>query len=97
MDNINVDSYEPLTPPSVVRNIIPTTQKIIDLVEETRDEIKDIISGVSSKKLFIVGPCSIHNVDDALEYGRLLKNIADKVSDRILIVMRVYFEKPRTT
>lgn len=97
MDNINVDSYEPLSPPSMVRNKLPTNQKIIDLVEETRDEIKDIISGVSPKKLFIVGPCSIHNVDYALEYGRLLKNIADKVRDQILIVMRVYFEKPRTT
>ena len=59
--------------------------------------IRQIKKGKLNKKLFIIGPCSIHNVDEALEYGKQLKKIADKVKDKILIVMRVYFEKPRTT
>jgi len=63
----------------------------------TRQEIKDIISGKSRKKLFVVGPCSIHNVEQALDYGKRLKLLADNVKEKILIVMRVYFEKPRTT
>jgi 3-deoxy-7-phosphoheptulonate synthase len=97
MDNVNIESFDKLSLPSEVKKGLPSTQEITNFVEETRDEIKDIISGVSSKKLFIVGPCSIHNYDDALEYGKLLKDIAKTVKDRILIVMRVYFEKPRTT
>ena len=97
MDNINIESFGKLSPPNEVRNELPSTQEIIDFVEETRDEIKDILTGVSPKKIFIVGPCSIHNTDEALQYGSYLKKLADRVSEHILIVMRVYFEKPRTT
>jgi 3-deoxy-7-phosphoheptulonate synthase len=97
MDNINIESFDKLSPPNEVRSELPTNQNIIDFVEETRDEIKDILTGVSPKKLFIVGPCSVHNTDEALQYGSYLKKLAHKVSNHILIVMRVYFEKPRTT
>lgn len=97
MDNTNIESLNTLSSPKEVREKIRTNGQIIDFVEETRDEIKDILMGVSRKKLFIVGPCSIHNIKEALQYGKLLKKIADKVSEHILIVMRVYFEKPRTT
>lgn len=97
MDNINIDSFEKLDAPDVIKGCVPSSQDILNFVEETRDEIKDIITGVSKRKLFIVGPCSIHNVDEAIIYGEKLKKIADIVSPHILIVMRVYFEKPRTT
>tara|TARA_B110000046_G_scaffold185564_1_gene227736 strand:+ start:289 stop:1356 length:1068 start_codon:yes stop_codon:yes gene_type:complete len=97
MDNINIESFEKLDTPEVIKGCTPSSQTILNFVEETRDEIKDIISGVSKRKLFIVGPCSIHNVEEAIVYGKMLKKIADAVSTHILIVMRVYFEKPRTT
>lgn len=97
MENVHIESFDKLDTPEVIKECIPSSQTILNFVEETRDEIKDIISGVSKKKLFIVGPCSIHNVDEAIIYGKMLKKIADAVSTHILIVMRVYFEKPRTT
>ena len=63
----------------------------------TRTQIDDIIYGKDSRKILIVGPCSIHNIEDAKEYGLMLYDLALKVKDKFLIVMRVYFEKPRTT
>ena len=59
--------------------------------------VEDILSGNDKRVIAIIGPCSIHNTGMALEYARQLKNIADEVRDRIFVVMRVYFEKPRTT
>ena len=97
MENINISNFKALTPPIDLRILLRPTRKIKDFVIETREMIRQIIKGKLNKKLFIIGPCSIHNVDEALEYGKQLKKIADKVKDKILIVMRVYFEKPRTT
>jgi 3-deoxy-7-phosphoheptulonate synthase len=97
MENTNIISFEQLVRPDVLHQKIPTTLSIQKLVTNTRQEICDIIAGKSRKKLFIVGPCSIHDIDQALEYGKKLRKIAEKVKDTILIVMRVYFEKPRTT
>jgi 3-deoxy-7-phosphoheptulonate synthase len=97
MENINISSFDPLIKPNVLRVTFPSTARISNLVLNTRKEVSEIISGKSKKKLFIVGPCSIHNIDQAFEYGKKLKIIADFVKDEILIIMRVYFEKPRTT
>ena len=62
-----------------------------------RIDINNIINKKDNRKIFVVGPCSIHNIDEAKEYALKLKKIADMVKDKILIIMRVYFEKPRTT
>ena len=97
MENINISSFEPLIRPDVLNKQLPANAEIHELVTQTRDEISDIINGKSNKKLFIVGPCSIHNIEQAYEYGLKLKSLADAVKDTILVVMRVYFEKPRTT
>ena len=97
MNNINIKEFRPLIKPNVLCDMIPISKDIRDFVEHTRREIQDILMGKSKKKLFIVGPCSVHNTGEALEYGKALKKIADKVKDKILVVMRVYFEKPRTT
>jgi len=97
MENANIESFEELVKPHILREKYPTTELIRKLVISTRGEIKNIITGTSKKKLFIVGPCSIHNIQQGLEYGKKLKEIADRIKDHILIVMRVYFEKPRTT
>ena len=97
MNNTNIKEFRPLIKPNVLLDMLPTNEDVRDLVEHTRREIQDIIKGKSKRKLFIVGPCSIHNPDEALEYGKQLKKISEIVKDKILIVMRVYFEKPRTT
>jgi 3-deoxy-7-phosphoheptulonate synthase len=95
--NINIIEFKQLIKPNKLREECPINTNITKFVNKTRDEISKIIEGKSSKKLFIVGPCSIHNVEQAFEYSKMLKKIADKINDKILIVMRVYFEKPRTT
>ena len=95
--NTNIQEFKSLIKPNQLRDILPITSHIQDFVQQTRLQIQDIIHNKSNKKLFIVGPCSIHDVHAALEYAKKLKIIADKVQDKILIVMRVYFEKPRTT
>ncbi|RMG08192.1 MAG: 3-deoxy-7-phosphoheptulonate synthase [Cyanobacteria bacterium J055] len=74
----------------------------LDEVSETtvcrfRKQIENILDGTDSRKFIVVGPCSIHDLTAALEYAKKLKKLADKVSDRLLLIMRVYFEKPRTT
>ena len=97
MENSNIQSFQPLINPKTLKLVYPRSDKVATLVTNTRDEISKILSGESNKKLFIVGPCSIHNVEQAYTYERQLKYLADDVKDKILIVMRVYFEKPRTT
>ena len=97
LTNKNIDSFLKLEPPSYFLKTLKITKDIEDLILRTRGEIEDIINKKSKKLLFIVGPCSIHDSVAALEYGRKLKELSDEVSEKILIVMRVYFEKPRTT
>ena len=97
IENINIHSIKSLIKPCELHEQLPITENISKLILKTRQEIADIIHGRSHKLLFIVGPCSIHNIEQALEYGKMLKNLADRVYNNILIVMRVYFEKPRTT
>ena len=97
MEDENIIKFSTLISPVKLKEKLKRSRQISNFVCDTRNEIKRILNGDSKKKLFIVGPCSIHNVDEALEYGQLLKKISEKVKDKILIVMRVYFEKPRTT
>jgi len=93
----NIESFQQLISPKNLLDEYPITEKIHNLVIKTRKTISDIINRIDDRQIFIVGPCSIHDVDDAKEYARELKKIADSVSDKILVIMRVYFEKPRTT
>ena len=97
LENINIECFKELISPIDLKKNMVITKKIQNLVFNTRNEIADILSNKSNKKLLIIGPCSIHNIEEAKEYGVLLKNLYDKVKDKIVIVMRVYFEKPRTT
>ena len=97
MEDENIIKFSKLISPIELKKKLYRENHIANFVSDTRKEIKQILNGDSKKKIFIVGPCSIHNTTEALEYGRMLKNIAEKVKERILIVMRVYFEKPRTT
>jgi 3-deoxy-7-phosphoheptulonate synthase len=97
MDNVNIDEFLPLVKPSELKKNLKISDEIKNNICKWRNDISNIITGKSKRKLFIVGPCSIHNTEEALEYAKKLKIIADKVTSTIMIVMRVYFEKPRTT
>jgi 3-deoxy-7-phosphoheptulonate synthase len=85
-----------ITPINLV-NELPITPEVEQVVLSGREQVSKILNGEDPRLLLIVGPCSIHNEDLALEYARKLKELSDKLSDRLMIVMRVYFEKPRTT
>jgi len=96
-NNINILSRSPLTSPKAIKSELPLSLDAVAKVVSARQEICDILDGKSKKFMMIVGPCSIHNRDSALKYARKLSELSKKVSDKIFIVMRVYFEKPRTT
>lgn len=97
INDTRIIQYEKLTTPSNLLKTHPITPSIKALVKKTRLEIKNILDKNDNRLLFIVGPCSIHNIEEAKLYAKKLKEISDKVKDKILIIMRVYFEKPRTT
>jgi len=93
----NVEEYHNLVSPENLKKEISITKEIEELVIKTRESIKNILEGTDKRKIIIVGPCSIHNSNEAEEYANKLKIISDKVKDKFLIIMRTYFEKPRTT
>jgi len=97
LENLNVASQETLMPPETLKQDLPLTDKAAATVAKGRQDIYNIIDGTDHRLFLVLGPCSIHDVDAALDYARRLKKLADEVSDTLLIVMRVYFEKPRTT
>ncbi len=91
----HIKGYHPIISPKELTSKLPLGQGR-KTVLDARYQIQQILEGKSSKKLLVVGPCSIHDSEAALEYARRLKAVADKC-DKLLIVMRAYFEKPRTT
>jgi|TARA_B100000959_G_scaffold174812_1_gene183025 3-deoxy-7-phosphoheptulonate synthase len=95
-DDLKISSMKELVSPIDIINEIPMTEKATETVVESRRQIIDIINKKDNRLLMVVGPCSIHDVDAATEYANRLLSIKNKVSKNILIVMRVYFEKPRT-
>ncbi|HFD33038.1 MAG TPA: 3-deoxy-7-phosphoheptulonate synthase [Gammaproteobacteria bacterium] len=97
INNLNVLSQDLLPTPDQVKEALPLTKKAEQVILEGRETIRNILDHKDHRLFVVVGPCSIHDVDAALEYARKLKKLADQVSDTLYIVMRVYFEKPRTT
>lgn len=95
--DVNVVSNISLPSPGDLRKRVPKTEKQAQFVSSSREEIERIIFGDDNRMLVVVGPCSIHDVDAGIEYATRLKELADKLSDRLCIVMRAYFEKPRTS
>lgn len=95
-ENINIRCTKPLLSPDRIKGILPTTFFIDGFVSESRLTVRNILSGRDPRLLVIVGPCSIHDTEAALEYAEKLKSLAEEVSSSMFIVMRVYFEKPRT-
>ena len=95
--NLNIKSKSSLSSPEEIFKEYNLTEEHSQIVIKGRDEIRKILNGGKQRRLIVfAGPCSIHNPDDALEYALKIKSLQKKVSDRILIVMRTYFEKPRT-
>ncbi|AGH38716.1 Phospho-2-dehydro-3-deoxyheptonate aldolase, Tyr-sensitive [Bibersteinia trehalosi USDA-ARS-USMARC-188] len=95
--NVNIEEESVLLTPKALKAEFPLSEKLRKQIETSRKEISDIIHKRDSRKLIVIGPCSIHDPNAALEYAKKLKVLADKLSDKLYIVMRVYFEKPRTT
>jgi len=96
-ENLNIVDVFPLTSPKKLKEKLPVSENAADTVIQTRNTIKRVLAGEERRLLMIVGPCSIHDPEAARDYALRLKKLAVEVSETILIVMRVYFEKPRTT
>ena len=97
IDNVNVLSFDVISSPEEIQARIPLTAKSKRTVIQGRAAVRNILDRKDHRMLVIVGPCSIHDSVAGLDYARRLKTLADEVKDSLLIVMRVYFEKPRTT
>lgn len=89
--------YRRIRTPQELAQLVPLTAEDRLRIAGHRRQVRDIVSGDDRRLLVVVGPCSIHHPDSAYEYGRRLQALAEQVSDRLLLVMRAYFEKPRTT
>ncbi len=96
-ENLNIESQEVLITPEKLKEQLPMSEKVVNTITEGRETIRHILDGKDHRLFVVVGPCSIHDTTAALDYARRLKKLADEVSDTLVIVMRVYFEKPRTT
>jgi len=97
LSDLNIDDYQVVVTPTELKKELPLPESVRELVSNSRQTVKDILDGKDDRLFAVVGPCSIHDTELALEYGKRLKALADAVSEQIFIIMRVYFEKPRTT
>jgi len=95
--NTNIASEAVITSPNDLSKKLPITQKGKRNIMAGREVVSDILSGKDSRLMVIVGPCSIHNLEAAKEYAHKLKTLSEELKESLYIVMRVYFEKPRTT
>ena len=96
-DDIRIDEIRQLLPPSLLLSELPILESSAQLINSTRSGIDNILNGLSDKLLVVVGPCSIHDQKAAIDYAEHVKKWISTYSNDLLIVMRVYFEKPRTT
>lgn len=95
--DVNIQEKTRLTTPVELQSEFPLTEELASFVFNSRQAVRNILSGEDRRVIAVVGPCSIHREDIAMEYVEKLSKVAADVSDRLLVVMRVYFEKPRTT
>ncbi len=97
IENLNVEAQEVLITPARLKAALPMSDAAKAVVAAGRETVRNILDGKDHRMFVVVGPCSIHDVDLAMDYAKRLKALADELQDTLLIVMRVYFEKPRTT
>jgi 3-deoxy-7-phosphoheptulonate synthase len=96
-DDVRIDSLRPLIPPAILMEELPVAEAGIKLISEARQSVARIVSGEDDRLLVVVGPCSIHDPEAGLEYAARLLPLVKSLSPDLQIVMRTYFEKPRTT
>ena len=97
IDDLRIKTIRPLISPAVLSYYLPISETASNVVANTRTQTASILNGSDDRLLVVVGPCSIHDTKAAIEYAKLIKDAADRYKDDLLIIMRVYFEKPRTT
>jgi len=97
IENLNIRVEEKIISPQKLKQELPLTEKVVKTVMNGQQIIKNILTGKDKRLLVIIGPCSIHDIKAAKEYANRLKKLSDEVQDTLFLVMRVYFEKPRTT
>ena len=97
IDDTRIGAVRPLITPALLQEWLPVPAGTLALVEQSRTAISRVLRAQDDRLILVVGPCSIHDHDQAIDYARLLKLQADRFADDLLVVMRVYFEKPRTT
>ena len=95
--DLRVESIRPLLPPAILLEELPVTETAALTIAHGREEIVNILAGTDDRLVVIIGPCSIHDPEAGLDYARRLRKLADELAADLRIVMRVYFEKPRTT
>ena len=96
-EDLHVRESRPLISPALLHHELKITEQAAAVVAETRDRIRNILYNEDRRLLVIVGPCSVHDVDAAYEYGKKLAMLRAELADQLEIIMRVYFEKPRTS
>jgi 3-deoxy-7-phosphoheptulonate synthase len=96
-DDVRIDDIRPLIPPAILMEEIHPGEEAITRIASARKQISDVVHGKDDRLVVVVGPCSIHDPDAALDYAKRLKPLHDQYKDELIIVMRTYFEKPRTT
>jgi 3-deoxy-7-phosphoheptulonate synthase len=96
-DDLRITQVRPLLPPAILLEEIPITERASNVVANTRRALADVITGRDSRLVVVVGPCSIHDTAAALEYASRLRPAVDRFADDLILVMRTYFEKPRTS
>lgn len=96
-DNLNIAALDPMPSPQEVKARVPLSNEAATTVLNGRNALNNILDRKDPRLFVVIGPCSIHDPEAGLDYARRLKKIADEVADTLLVVMRVYFEKPRTS
>ncbi len=97
VDDLRIVAEKPLSPPAVLKKVLPLPEQGAQFVQQARNIIANIVHGRDKRLLVVTGPCSIHDPVAAIEYAQKLKQLQLEYADSLYIVMRVYFEKPRTT
>jgi 3-deoxy-7-phosphoheptulonate synthase len=95
-DDLRISNQKPLLSPAILADELPAEEAVLGVVDQGRRAVEAILSGTDRRLLAVVGPCSVHDPKSALEYAHRLKVVADRLADDVLVIMRVYFEKPRT-
>ncbi|NCB02671.1 MAG: 3-deoxy-7-phosphoheptulonate synthase [Spirochaetia bacterium] len=94
--DLRIEKVEPLISPQELGESLPIDEALRSSIRKMREDVNNIIKGKDKRLLAIIGPCSIHDVDAAIDYAKKLKALAEEVEDQLVVVMRTYFEKPRT-